>query len=141
MACTACFNAHVANCSGPPSDATQRDVRPKLTEDATSGAETLEGPAARAGEESSIADSNGCQAKDNNSAGNERKGFQRGQTQRNHFDDAEADWQPELMEEQCNRWEGGPQEIEEKLSQIEAEAHAIEEEERKERAAKKDPSG
>ena len=61
---------------------------------------------------------------------------QSSRAQRNHFDDEEADWQSELMEEQGNMWEGGPQEIEEKLSQIEAEAHAIEEEERKAKAAK-----
>ena len=58
------------------------------------------------------------------------------QSQPDDFGDDEAEWQIEMMAEQGNLWEGGPQEIEEKLSQIEAEAHAVEEKEREAKAAK-----
>ena len=45
------------------------------------------------------------------------------------FDDDAAEWQMEMMEAEMNAqqadiWEGHPQEIEELLSQVEAEAHA-----------------
>ena len=62
--------------------------------------------------------------------------MQSGHAQQDDFGDDEAEWQIEMMAEQGNLWEGGPQEIEEKLSQIEAEAHAVEEKEREAEAAR-----